>query len=132
MSEHHENGKKVSENWDAVFRALSAEPRRQLLVSLLDAPPDQSVPLPQSAMMPNVPTDPERLRKELYHVHLPMLEEMGFATSEAEPLVAARGPQFDRVATVLELLHSDAATLPDSVVVGCQRLEAERQADLDR
>ena len=131
MSEHHENGKKVSGNWDAVFRALSAEPRRQLLVSLLDAPPDGTVPLPRSAMMPNVPVDPKRLRAELYHVHLPMLEEMEFITAESDPLVAARGPQFERVGVVLAALHSDAATLPDSLVVGCRRLEAERQTDLD-
>jgi len=41
---NYENGGQVSENWDTVFKSLSAEPRRQLLVSLLDAPPDQPVP----------------------------------------------------------------------------------------
>lgn len=131
MSEHHENGKKVSEGWDAVFRALSANPRRQLLVSLLDAPPDRSVPLPESAVMPNVPLDPETLRAELYHVHLPMLEEMGFVIAESEPMVAARGPQFGQVAPVIDALHSEATSLPESLVLGCQRLESEQQADID-
>lgn len=124
---HRENGERVVENWNAVFRALSSEPRRQLVVSLLDAEPDGSVPLPESAMMPNVPPDPEELRRELHHVHLPMLADTGFVTWEAEPLVASRGPKFDEVAAVFEALQAEATRIPDSLVIGCQRLEEERQ-----
>lgn len=89
---HYENGKQVSKNWDTVFKALSAEPRRQLIVSLLDTAPDQSVPLPESAAMPNLPLDAEELRAELYHIHLPMLAENDFIMWETDPLVASRGP----------------------------------------
>ena len=128
---HFENGERVSENWDAVFRCLAAEPRRQLVVSLLDAPSDESVPLPESAAMPNGCVDPEVLREALYHVHLPMLAEHGFVTWDAEPLVAARGPLFDQVGVLLEALHSKAAALPDALVVGCRRLEVERQERAD-
>lgn len=124
---HLENGARVSENWDAVFRCLSAEPRRQLVVSLLDAPSDESVPLPESAAMPNVPSDPALLRRALHHVHLPMLAENEFVTWDADPLVAARGPRFDELAVVFDALHSTASSIPDSLVVGCRRLEAERQ-----
>lgn len=129
---HYENGERVSKNWDTVFKSLSAEPRRQLIVSLLDAPPDQSVPLPESAAMPNLPLNPESLRVELYHVHLPMLEENGFITWETDPLVASRGPQFDEVAVVFDALHSKSADIPDQLVIGCQRLEQEQQASIDR
>ena len=125
---HYENGKRVSENWDAVFKSLSVEPRRQLIVSLLDAAPDQPVPLPESAAMPNRPLDPAVLRAELYHVHLPMLADNGFITWEMDPLVAFRGPQFDEVAVVFEALHADATDMPDSLVIGCRRLEREQQA----
>jgi hypothetical protein len=128
---NYENGGQVSENWDTVFKSLSAEPRRQLLVSLLDAPPDQPVPLPESAAMPNCPPDPDVLCVELYHAHLPMLAEMGFITWETDPLVASRGPQFDEVAVVLDALHSMAASIPDSLVVGCQRLVQEQQDNID-
>jgi hypothetical protein len=128
---NHENAEQVSENWDTVFRSISAEPRRQLLVSLLDAPPDQSVPLPESAAMPNCPSDPDVRRVELYHAHLPMLAEMDFITWETDPLVASRGPRFDEVAVVFDALHSTADSIPDSLVVGCQRLERERQSGLD-
>lgn len=128
---HRENGEQVSENWDTVFKSLLAEPRRQLIVSLIDAGPDQSVPLPESAMMPNVPPDPDELRQELYHAHLPMLADMGFITWETEPLIASRGPRFDEVAVVFEALYAEASRIPDSLILGCQRLEEEQQDKID-
>ena len=128
---YSKNGEQVHRRWDTVFKSLSAEPRRQLLVSLLDAPPDQSVPLPESAAMPNRPSDPDVLRTELYHAHLPMLAEYGFIKWETDPLVATRGPQFDEAAVVLEALHSSAASIPDALVIGCQRLEQEQQNSMD-
>lgn len=123
----YRNGKRVIEHWNDVFEALSAEPRRQIVVSLLDAPPSESVPLPESAVNPNVPPDPEKLRRELHHHHLPKLADLGFVAWEQDPLVASRGPRFDEAAVVFEALQSIAIELPDSLVVGCQRLERERQ-----
>jgi len=128
---HLENGEEVRGNWNRVFRCLSAEPRRQLVVSLLDAAPDDAVPLPECAAMPNVPSDPDVLRRELHHVHLPMLAKHGFVTTETDPFVAARGPRFEELAVVLDALHSSAASIPDSLVVGCRRLEAEQQDHVD-
>ena len=125
--EHHLNGERVSENWDTVFKALSSEPRRQLVVSLLDTGPGRSVDLPECATMPNVPPEPAPFRLELCHVHLPMLADMGFITFETEPFVASRGPNFDEVAVVFEALHEKSTEMPDSLVYGCQRLERERQ-----
>ncbi|OVE82808.1 hypothetical protein [Natronolimnobius baerhuensis] len=131
VSIHRKNGEQVIEKWDTVFNALSSEPRRQLIVSLLDAGPNQSVPLPESAIMPNVPPNPKELRQELYHVHLPMLADMEFITWESEPLVASCGPRFDEVAVVIEALHAEASRIPDSLVIGCQRLEEEQQDSVD-
>lgn len=122
-----ENGQRIIEGWNSVFKALSAEPRRQLIVSLLDAPSDQSVPLPESAVNPNVPADPDALRQELHHQHLPMLADRGFINWETEPLSATRGSRFDQVATVFKALHETSTDIPDSLVIGCQRLEREQQ-----
>ena len=124
-----ENGKRVVDGWNRVFEALSAEPRRQLVVALMDRPADQPAPLPERAINPNVPVDVEILRHELYHHHLPMLADGGFVEWRREPFVAFRGPRFEEVAAVFEALHATATALPDSLVVGCQRLEAERQLD---
>lgn len=126
----YQNGKRVIRRWDEVFRAVSAEPRRQIIVSLLDSSPEESVPLPESAVNPNVPVDPATLRQELHHCHLPMLSEMEFVTWQQDPLVAARGERFDEVGVVFEALQSNADAIPDSLVFGCQRLEQERQQGL--
>lgn len=127
MNVHRDNGEQVSRSWNAVFSALSREPRRQLVVSLLDADPDDSVPLPESAMMPNVPVDPQTLSIELQHHHLPMLAEEGFITWETEPLRASRGPEFEEVAVIFDALHAEATALPETLVIGCRRLEEERE-----
>lgn len=126
-----ENGRRVIERWDRVFDAISAEPRRQIIVALLDSEPEQPVPLPESAANPNVPADPERLRTDLHHRHLPMLAEMWFVEWESDPFTAVRGPNFDEVAVVFEALQAHATDVPDSLVIGCQRLERERQNDYE-
>lgn len=131
MSANRVNGERASQRWNAVFRAVSAEPRRQLIVSLLDAGANDAVPLPESAVMPNVPPDPTAFRLELHHRHLPMLEEMGFVTWETEPLLAYRGPRFEEVAVVFESLHAEAATIPEQLVTGCRRLEEEREQSVE-
>lgn len=51
------NGRRVIEGWDRVFDALSAEPRRKVVLSLLESQPGQPVPLPESASNPTVPVD---------------------------------------------------------------------------
>lgn len=121
-----ENGTDTMRNWDDVFEALSAEPRRQLVVSLMDAPRDQVVSLPEGAINPNGPADSDALRTELYHQHLPLLNDLGFVEWESDPFVAFRGPRFEEVAAVFEALYSHAAELPESLVLGCQRLERGR------
>jgi len=127
----YQNGKQVIKRWDEVFRAVTSEPRRQLITALSDAPPGETVPLPESAVNPNVPRNPTVLRQELHHCHLPMLADLGFITWDTEPLVAGRGPRFDEVAIVFESLQSNAAAIPESLVFGCQRLEREQAERLD-
>ncbi|NGM67698.1 hypothetical protein G6M89_01515 [Natronolimnobius sp. AArcel1] len=122
-----ENGRRVIQNWDRVFEAARAEPRRQLIFSLLDAPPEASVPLPESAINPTVPADPTALRQELIHCHLPQLADRGFIEWERDPLIAMRGPRFTEIGAVLAALESAAPDLPNSLVDGCQRLECERE-----
>lgn len=124
------NAQEVIERWNAVFETLSAEPRRQLVVSLLDAPKGETVSLPESARNPNVPVVLEELRLELIHRHLPLLAEHGFVDWQEDPFVASRGPRFDEVAVVLETIQENSRQVPDSLVIGCQRLEQERQASI--
>lgn len=82
-------------------------------------------------MNPNIPVDLEMLEQELCHYHLPLLAERSFVEWEADPFVASRGPRFDEVAVVFETLHAAATDIPDPLVMGCQRLERERQESFD-
>lgn len=119
----------VIERWDRVFRALASEPRRQLLTSLNDLPAGCDVALPEGAMSPRAPMDPESLRTELYHSHLPLLADGGYVAWDDEPLTARRGPNFREVAVVFDALYETANRIPDQLVLGCQRLENERDRD---
>ncbi|MHB9288164.1 hypothetical protein ACKVMT_14140 [Halobacteriales archaeon Cl-PHB] len=125
----NETAEQVIERWNTVFKALSAEPRRQLVVALMDAPATESVPLPESATNPETVYDSDVLRQRLRHVDLPHLAEAKFVEWDDDPLTAWRGPRFEEVAVVMEALHDAAAAIPDSLVVGCTRLEMERQTD---
>lgn len=124
----HQNGEGVTEKWDRVFRAVAADPRRQIVGSLLDTDEGASVSLPAAALNPNVSRDVETLRRELYHTHLPMLEEMAFVHWDTDPFVASRGPDFEEVAIVFDALQAKASDIPESLVAGCRRLEAERES----
>ncbi|WP_135822239.1 hypothetical protein [Halostella litorea] len=119
--------KRVIERWDEVFRALSAEPRRQMVVALLEAPPDRELSLPEAANPPYRLMDPEDLYVELKHSHLPLLESAGFVEYSTDPLRVARGPNFEEAAVVFEALQRNADRIPDPLVHGCQRLEERRQ-----
>jgi len=122
-----EEGSDLVERWDRVFRCVSAEPRRQIIVSLLDAAPGEVLSLPDAAINPNLSVDIDSLRVELYHQHLPLLAENGFVEWDSNPLTVTHGPRFEEVGALFEALHSSAENLPDPLVNGCQRLEVERQ-----
>jgi hypothetical protein len=109
--------------WDRVFRALSAEPRRQIVAALLEAPPERDLPLPEAANPPYLRTDPETLYLELRHCHLPLLAESGFVRWKEEPPCVSRGEAFEEVAVVVEALYDDVEAIPDQLREGCQRLE---------
>jgi hypothetical protein len=122
-----QQGQAVIDRWDTVFTALSAEPRRQLVAALKDVSPTNRVLLPEAAMSPTVEPDRERLRVALLHQHLPLLADGGFVEWTDEPFRAARGSRFEEAAVVLDLIQTHAERVPDALVYGCRRLEAERR-----
>ena len=109
--------------WNDVFTAISAEPRRQLVASLLDQPSAQSVSLPDGATPAMSSGDRDTLRRELHHCHLPLLADMGFIQWDTDPLVASRGPRFEDVAVVYKSLRANATSIPESLLEGSHWLE---------
>ncbi|MEY7847620.1 hypothetical protein AB7C87_00230 [Natrarchaeobius sp. A-rgal3] len=124
--ERLQNTKPTTERWDEVFEALSSEPRRQLLVTLLEAPAGRRVLLPDAAVGPAESVDLPKRRLQLTHRHLPMLSERGFVDWTTDPFCAQRGERFGEVAAVLDILQANADALPDHLVDGYRRFEDER------
>ncbi|APX97921.1 hypothetical protein [Natronorubrum daqingense] len=107
------------QQWRRIFRAVSENPRREIIESLLEAPADASVPLP--AAVSDASDDDGALSSELVHRHLPVLAEHGFVTWEREPFQVSRGPSFEDATVVIEAIHSHDG-LPHHLIVDCNRL----------
>jgi hypothetical protein len=113
----------VSERWDRVFRVLSQEPRRELVLSLADRSESEWVALPDAALSRHYPESREKLRITLRHKHLPALADNGYVVWRESPLEARRGPNFDELEAVLGVITASVESLPDRLVTGCRRLE---------
>ncbi|WP_284009937.1 hypothetical protein [Haloarcula pelagica] len=121
-----EQKQRMIDRWDTVFQTLGAEPRRQIVVSLLEAPEDRVLSLPEAANPSYLRVDPSRLATELVHSHLPELAAPGFVRWESEPFTVRRGPAFEEAAIVFRALHDWADEIPPGLAEGCQRLEEKR------
>jgi len=101
-----------SQDLDTVFEALSNPYRRQLLVALLDHNPqddDDRDPLDVSS----TDIEPDVLESELFHNHLPKLEDMGYITWDQESNEISKGPEWDEIEPLLTLIHDHQDELPD-------------------
>ncbi|RQG99745.1 hypothetical protein [Natrarchaeobius oligotrophus] len=118
--------KRAGERWDEIFEALSAEPRRQLIATLSNAPAGRRVLLPDAATSSIESVDRDELRLQLMHRHLPVLSEFGFVDWTTDPFCAQRGMRFGEVATVFDALCSHADDVPDHLLAGSERFESTR------
>ncbi|WP_340097919.1 hypothetical protein [Salinibaculum salinum] len=122
----HDCSERIIDGWNQVFNALAAEPRRQIIVSLLEAPSDRCLLLPEAANPPYALRDPEELSVELFHSHLPVLAAGDYVEWSEDPLCVERGPNFDEAAVVFRSLFDHVSDIPDRLVHGCPRLEEKR------
>ncbi|MEF8777928.1 MAG: hypothetical protein V5A36_03355, partial [Natronomonas sp.] len=73
-----ESIEELGKRWHRIFQTLSAGTRRQIIGSLLEAPSDRELSLPEAANMPDYRLDSELLQFNLVHNHLPLMAEAGF------------------------------------------------------
>ena len=97
--------------FDELLDALGHIQRRRLLCALL-------TPNPQSAGTVGVAAtdsaEEERMRRvEMHHVHLPKLEEYGFIVWNRDTNKVSKGPTFEEIRPLLELLADHEDELPD-------------------
>jgi hypothetical protein len=113
-----ESVKALADRWRLIYRTLASGTRRQLIGSLLEADPEQSLPLPEAANSPEYRLDPDLLTMNLTHEHLPMMADGQFIEWEDDPFRVARGPRFEEVAEVL-LAVDRSDGIPDHLIEGC-------------
>lgn len=106
----------MNERFDRVLDALNHPYRRRLLVSLLehnpqddDDPQESSVDLGDASV---IGIDEELVQMEMFHNHLPKLEELGYIRWDREAGTISKGPNWDEVEPLLQLLHKHREELP--------------------
>lgn len=99
-------------SFDVMLEVLSNVQRRKLLVALMESNPQGESP----AVLADDEDERERMEQliEMQHVHLPKLEEYGFIEWDQEKEEVTKGPTFDEIRPLLELLVAHEDELPPS------------------
>lgn len=84
---------------DAMMNILAREGRRFVLLSLLDDDAETSLDDIRESL------DSERVEVQLYHTHLPKLEQAGYIEWEPGSERITRGPKFEEIEPLLRLLE---------------------------
>lgn len=113
-----ESVEELGERWQMIYQTLAAGTRRRIIGSLLEAPAGRRLSLPEAANLPEYRLDPERLRTNLLHNHLPMMAEAEFIEWESDPLTVGRGSRFDEVSSVI-LAIDEYDAFPQHLVEDC-------------
>jgi predicted transcriptional regulator len=102
-------------DWGEMLGVLENQYRRRLLVGLLDHNPQRdSVDIPEDVHVGD--KELEVLNAGMYHTHLPKLEEAGFIRWDRDRHEVHKGPNFDEIRPLLELIENHRDELPDGWV----------------
>ncbi|QCC47268.1 hypothetical protein [Halobellus limi] len=110
---------KTTERWDQLYEALASQPRRTIIFSLLKAPEDQWLSLPDAADSPMQPMDSQEPRIELRHHHLPKLADAGYVRWESDPFRVRRGPHFEEPGFVVSRMIEADEKYPERLREEC-------------
>lgn len=87
------------ERLDSMLDALGSPTRRLVLLRLLEEPHNVSLDTLKRSI------DTEHAAVQLHHNHLPKLERGGYIEQDADAGTVSRGPEFDDIEALLELLQ---------------------------
>lgn len=85
--------------------------RRRLLVTSLDHNPEDEADIPSDLATSDDEFDQPVI--EMTHVYLPKLEELGVIDWNRDENVVTKGPAFEELRPLLELVHNHRDELPD-------------------
>ena len=117
------SGESAIDRWDQLHEVLASQERRMIIYSLKDAPEERRMPLPEAAMTPESSWDQERTTLRLMHDHLPKLADAGYVRWERDPFCVQRGPHFEEVEVMFDLIHDSIGQFPNSLITGCEIYE---------
>lgn len=103
----------MSKVHDRLYEVLADERRRQLLFELMEEDPQTDSPITLDTPPDTLIAD-EGDKIEYEHVHLPKLDNYGFIEWTPSMSCVEKGPQFDEVSPLLELLAEQHEKLPAS------------------
>lgn len=97
-----------SVSFDDMVDALADVQRRKLLLALLEHNPQDDSP----AAVGGSESDALEHLSTMNHVHLPKLADYGFIEWDREKHEVSKGPNFDEIRPLLEMLDRHADELP--------------------
>ncbi|MDG5778345.1 transcriptional regulator [Haloarculaceae archaeon H-GB2-1] len=97
-------------SFDDMVDALADVQRRKLLVALLEHNPQDDAPVVIAGSESE--SDAVERLVTMQHVHLPKLADYGFIEWNRETHEVAKGPKFDEIRPLLELLENHEDELP--------------------
>ncbi|WP_435334362.1 sensor histidine kinase [Haloarchaeobius sp. TZWWS8] len=113
---------------------LENDDRRQLLVRLLHGNPERRLGI--ATDMGTSPAERVSVETEMYRTHLPLLVEHGLVNWNRDEDVVTRGPAFDEVRPLLELLDGQSTAFSEALIAAVrgvtERLQEELQSTTDR
>lgn len=115
----------IYDRWDQFMYLLSAQPRRQIISSLMNAPEQDAQPLPDAAVTPDLSFDPEGFQIKLRQIHLPLLADADYVSWTKNPFQVRQGPRFEEPSSVMEVLLSAEDRLSPALVSGCVQKASE-------
>lgn len=92
---------------DQILDHLSTRHRRLILLSL-----KHGGPTTETDVMLRGTDDQEAAEVQLVHSHLPKLEDAGYITWDRDTGQISKGPHFDEIEPLLELIENHAHELP--------------------
>ena len=102
----------TSDTLDESFDMLSHPFRRRILTRLHDRNPRDEASFSKDSDADET-DDEERVKIEIHHRHLPKLADSGFIDWDREESVVRRGPCFDEIVPLIELMVNHQNELPE-------------------